>query len=101
ETLLRSGKDENLVSLVASGGAGRSATAKGAVMVYRDITESKETAHELLQPRKMDAVGQLTGGVAHDFNNILTVVTGTIEILAEAVADRPQLAAIAKMIDEA
>ena len=49
----------------------------------------------------MEAVGQLTGGIAHDFNNILTVITGTIEILADAVADRPQLAAIAKLIDEA
>src|ERR1700730_6182899 len=49
----------------------------------------------------MEAVGQLTGGIAHDFNNILTVITGTIGILADAVADRPQLVAIAKMIDEA
>src|SRR3981081_152554 len=49
----------------------------------------------------MEAVGQLTSGVAHDFNNILTVITGTIGILAEAVADTPQLVAIAKMIDEA
>jgi CheY-like chemotaxis protein/two-component sensor histidine kinase len=39
--------------------------------------------------------------VAHDFNNILTVITGTIEILAEGVAEQPELAAIAKMIDEA
>jgi CheY-like chemotaxis protein/two-component sensor histidine kinase len=46
-------------------------------------------------------VGQLTGGIAHDFNNILTVITGTIDILAEAVADKPQMAAIAKMIDDA
>jgi len=69
--------------------------------VGRDLTEKHAAEAQIRQAQKMEAVGQLTGGVAHDFNNILTVITGTIGILSDAVADRPPLVAIARMIDDA
>jgi PAS domain S-box-containing protein len=73
----------------------------GAALVYHDATASRETEHKLQQAQKLDAIGKLTGGVAHDFNNMLTVITGTTETLVAGLAHEPTLRETAELIDQA
>jgi len=58
---------------------------KGEILGYqgiiRDVTEKKQLERQLLQAQKMEAVGALAGGVAHDFNNILQVSLGYSELI--------------------
>ncbi|HEX9215644.1 MAG TPA: response regulator [Gemmatimonadales bacterium] len=58
--------------------------------VATEITERKLLEEQLLQSQKMEAVGQLAGGVAHDFNNILTAIVGYSDLLAAELGDNAQ-----------
>jgi PAS domain S-box-containing protein len=54
---------------------------RGGILVFRDIGKRRQLEEQATHAQKMDAVGRLAGGVAGDFNNVLTVITGYAELL--------------------
>jgi len=64
--------------LLVRTGSGEVTHAVGAMI---DLTETKKLEEQLRQSQKLDAIGQLAGGVAHDFNNMLTAMTGYADFL--------------------
>ena len=73
----------------------------GIVMTARDVTERRRLEEQLMRAQRMEAIGTLSGGVAHDFNNILTVILGHTEVLLHALESSPEEHSHLKSIDEA
>ena len=68
------------------------------VAIGRDITAQRVMEDRLRQSEKMQAIGQLAGGVAHDFNNQLTGILSAAELLSQGLAHDPDLRELADMI---
>jgi two-component system cell cycle sensor histidine kinase/response regulator CckA len=105
-TTVRRRKDGTLVDVELYGlpmaAGGRSL---GFYAIYNDVTEQKQLSERLRQAQKMEAVGRLAGGVAHDFNNILTAILGYSDMLVAATgpddARREDLLEIRKAAERA
>jgi signal transduction histidine kinase/DNA-binding response OmpR family regulator len=65
----------------------------GAVVRCVDITEQLRDETALRQGQKMEATGQLTGGMAHDFNNILQVIRANLDLMKDDVGGNPEVVA--------
>ena len=69
--------------------------------VARDITEKKKLEEKILHAQRIDSIGNLAGGVAHDFNNILTSILGSTAIMKRKMKHQDQWYRLVDIIDTA
>ncbi|HRZ79820.1 MAG TPA: PAS domain S-box protein [bacterium] len=74
---------------------------KGVVLVFRDVTEKYILEEQLKQTQKMEAIGQLASGLAHDFGNMITGIVGSAELLGAAMKGDPEASGHVERIKEA
>lgn len=78
----------------------RSGEKLGAVVSMHDVTMVKTLEEHIRQSQKLDSIGTLAGGVAHDFNNILTVIIGACALLEKCTIDNREQLDLVTQINE-
>ena len=62
---------------------------RGEIVIAQDFTEHRRLGQQFVQAQKMEAIGRLAGGAAHDFNNLITVISGYGHMLLDSAQDNP------------
>jgi len=79
--------DERIISWHSRRLTDRDGQPIGSVAMARDVTEHRELEEQLRRAQTMEVVGQLAGGVAHDFNNVLTAILGHTQLTLREMSD--------------
>jgi len=79
--MVRAGGQERIVEVRASAVRGTDGKVSQVIIVSRDVTEERKIAAQLLRAQRMESIGTLASGIAHDLNNVLAPILMSIEVL--------------------
>ncbi len=94
-------KDRSVFPLHLSVGHSKVGNKPIFIGILHDLTRRKATEDALARSQRLDAIGQMTGGISHDFNNLLTVIIGNLELLGMRGANAQQLPLITDALEAA
>jgi signal transduction histidine kinase len=93
-------KDDSLIDVSVWTATRRDASGAidGMIGIAADTTEHKRTEEHLRQSQRLKAVGQLTGGIAHEFNNLLQTILGNLDVLSDMLHGQRDAAEIVERL---